>query len=524
MTEACQTFGSDAVTVCAFTRTAARELVSRNLPVDPSRIGTLHAICYRLLGHPKLTAEKSVIETWNNEHPRYPFGGATYAPANLDDPYLDLDAKGEGEGDHLLQEVNRRRGLMLPTEGWPDTLQEFFEAWQRFKDRMMLLDFTDLIANCITHQVRLDGTRALFLDEVQDFSPLELAVARMWGEECDVLYIAGDDDQCLYRFKGSTPDAFLSPALPPERIIVLDQSYRVPVAVHAVAERITAKIGTRQPKVYKPRNVPGVVDLLPMVTYRYPIHLRDPLVEWTRQGKSVAILGSCSYMLDPIKKELREWGIPFHNPYRRIRGDWNPLLSREGSMSASKRILAFLKVSRNKGWWTYADLWAWAAELDAKSIFAHGGKTAMRRMAEREEMAHLPVAEAHLDEWIADAHAPIASAKGDLDWYEERLLKASQRSMGYACRVAREHGPEALEQEPKIILGTIHSIKGGEASIVILYPDLSLRGYEEFTSEEQDRQDAVHRMMYVGVTRAKEELYVASPAHPFLYYPLEEFL
>lgn len=516
-------FGSDAITVCAFTKTAARELVSRNLPVDPSRIGTLHALAFRLLGHPKLTAEKSVIETWNNEHPRYPFAAGATAPANLDDPYLDLDAKGEAEGDHLLQEVNRRRGLMLPPDEWPDTLQEFFEAWEAFKDRMLLLDFTDLIAHCLEQEVRLDGTRALFLDEVQDFSPLELALARLWGEDCDVLYIAGDDDQCLYRFKGSTPDAFLSPALPPERIIVLDQSYRVPKAVHAVAERITAEISTRQPKQYKPRDYPGVAELRSMVTYRYPLHLRDPILEWVKAGKTVAILGSCSYMLDPIKKDLREWGIPFHNPYRRIRGDWNPLHGREGSLSAAKRILAFLKVSR-QDWWTYADLWAWAAELDAKSIFAHGGKTAMRRMAEREEMAHLPAAEAHLDEWIADAHAPIAAAKGDLDWYEARLLKASQRSMSYACQIVREQGPEALEHEPRVIIGTVHSVKGGEADVVILFPDLSVRGYEEFTSEERDRQDAVHRMMYVGVTRAKEELYVASPAHPFLYYPLEELL
>lgn len=521
----CQEFGSDAVTVCAFTRTAARELVSRNLPVDPRRIGTVHALVFRELGHPKLIADKASLEQWNQANPGYLMRGGVNSVSALDDPYLDFDAKGDGEGDGLLQEANRLRGLMIPVEAWQDSVREFYGAWTAYKELNSLLDFTDLIEHAIKIDLPPpDGTRALFVDETQDLSPLELTLIRQWGAHCDVLYIAGDDDQCLYRFKGSTPNAFLFPPLPPEQIIVLDQSYRVPRAVHAVACKISQQIKTRQEKAYKPRPYDGHVRYMDDVTYQYPISLKDRLLAWIKAGKTAAILGTCSYMLDPIKKELREWGIPFHNPYRRIRGDWNPLQGREGSMSAAKRLLAFLKVSRNKGWWTYADLWAWAAELDAKSIFSHGGKTEIRRMAEREEMATVPVAEEHLEEWIVDAHAPIAAAKGDLDWYRERLLKSSVKPMTYVCQIVQEQGAEALESEPRVILGTVHSVKGGEADCVVLYPDLSKSAYEEFTSEDADAEDSIHRVFYVGVTRAKEDLYITAPSNNYLYYPMEQYL
>jgi superfamily I DNA/RNA helicase len=46
---AAERYGSDAVVVGSFTRAAARELVSRDLPLDEGQVGTLHALCYRQL-------------------------------------------------------------------------------------------------------------------------------------------------------------------------------------------------------------------------------------------------------------------------------------------------------------------------------------------------------------------------------------------------------------------------------------------------------------------------------------------
>ena len=68
-------------------------------------------------------------------------------------------------------------------------------------------------------------------------------------------------------------------------------------------------------------------------------------------------------------------------------------------------------------------------------------------------------------------------------------------------------GPAALEETPKVIVGTIHSVKGGEADAVFLFPDLSQAGDAAYQRVGPAR-DAVIRLFYVGVTRARQALYL----------------
>src|ERR1700690_1893642 len=52
-------------------------------------------------------------------------------------------------------------------------------------------------------------------------------------------------------------------------------------------------------------------------------------------------LGSCSYMLQPLLAVLQKEAIPFHNPYRKSNGFWNPLRT-HSRKSAANRIQALL--------------------------------------------------------------------------------------------------------------------------------------------------------------------------------------
>ena len=76
-------------------------------------------------------------------------------------------------------------------------------------------------------------------------------------------------------------------------------------------------------------------------------------------------------MLRPITTVLRKQGIPFHNPYRKSNGFWNPL--RQGSRgSMVSRILSLLighpEYGPDHRPWTHGDLAAWAEHLQAKVI------------------------------------------------------------------------------------------------------------------------------------------------------------
>jgi len=58
-----------------------------------------------------------------------------------------------------------------------------------------------------------------------------------------------------------------------------------------------------------------------------------------------------------------------------------------------------------------------------------------------------------------------------------------------------------------VIVGTIHSVKGGEADVVCLFPDLSGEGDAAYQQAGAPR-DSVIRQFYVGMTRARETLYI----------------
>ena len=58
-------------------------------------------------------------------------------------------------------------------------------------------------------------------------------------------------------------------------------------------------------------------------------------------------------------------------------------------------------------------------------------------------------------------------------------------------------GPGGLAQTPQVMVGTIHSVKGGQADVVYLFPDLSQAGDAQYARGGAAR-DSVIRQFYVG--------------------------
>jgi DNA helicase-2/ATP-dependent DNA helicase PcrA len=74
---------------------------------------------------------------------------------------------------------------------------------------------------------------------------------------------------------------------------------------------------------------------------------------------------------------------------------------------------------------------------------------------------------------------------------------------------------EKITKEPRIRLSTIHAAKGGEATNVILMTDLSSRVYNSYQKNPDDES----RVFYVGLTRAKQNLYLIEPRSQ-KYFPI----
>lgn len=336
---------------------------------------------------------------------------------------------------------------------------------------------------------------------------------RQWGEDMEYIVLAGDDDQTVYAFKGATPDAFLHPDLPREQEHVLDQSYRMPIDVYLAAQSWIDQLhGQRREKEYAPRDAVGAVLRDPSVSLRDPDALVDYLAHTLAETpqndigerRTLMVLSSCGYQLQGVVKALRARGMLFHNPYRRKRGDWNPLRATRGHTTA-QRLVALMRGLRDG--WTYGDL-TLAIELVRKTGIVRRGQWDKIVTGQPEDRFVSPDAIRQLfEDGVIDA---LRTAP--LDWIEAHAASAKQQALEYPLRIAKRDGIDGLTREPQIIIGTVHSVKGGQADDVFLFPDLSPAGYIEYASEKTRAN--VIRWGYVGMSRARERLWLGAPSTP----------
>jgi hypothetical protein len=331
---------------------------------------------------------------------------------------------------------------------------------------------------------------------------------------------------CLYQWRGTDPEAMLSGEKASE--IVLAQSWRVPEAVHEYAVGWIEQVEGRPPVDYKPRLVdpadsskgyaPGEVARCSS-TWREPEGVVKRVLADLDAGRNVMVLGSCGYMLEPTIAVLKRQGVPFWNPYRVTHGGWNPL-------RGARRLLSLLRPDPatwedEARWYTWPDVRAWAEVLKAKGNLSRGAKdfiisksrdaladdmeepgpVSMQTLVERlvtEELAHLVTdVDLHPDKVV--------------DWWSENLLADAQKAAKYPVDVYRARGGAALRERPKVVIGTIHSVKGGQADSVYVFPDLSHRGWAS-TWERPSSRPPTYRLFYVAFTRAREKLTICDPA------------
>lgn len=498
--------GEESVLVCSLTNTAAAEIGGRNSALNPDHVGTLHAICFHLLDRPVVADDPKVLVRWNEQFPGYRLtlkkgrgggddGGATSHSTAT-------------RGDRLYQTYQINRAQMTPRSAWLPHVQAFVSEWETWKRTEGAVDFSDMLERVlIEHISPPPGIAVAFLDEAQDCDRLALTLFRQWGQSLDRIVIAGDDDQAIFSFRGSDPDALLEIEIPADQTHVLSQSYRLPRAVHAVAQQWIERLYQRQPKTYLPRDAEGAVRTS-SATLRTSEQLLPQIRESLEEGKTVMVLAACGYMLNGIKAVLRKHGLPFHNPWRPERHDWNPLAPTRG-VSSVERLLAFLgpdpafHKESGRMVWTANELKLWTAAVKTDGVLQRKMRSVLEALEGDQE-----VTLAQLRTWLEpEALAPALGL--DLDWFSSVLLSEKRKYFAYPVTVAEQKGPEALVKTPLLTVGTVHSTKGGESDHCILFPDLPPSSAYEW---ERHNRDAIIRQFYVGMTRARETLTVCNPA------------
>ena len=89
---------------------------------------------------------------------------------------------------------------------------KIFEAYESFLHQNRLIDFDDMLVYCKELLVQRPDILAawqrkyqyILIDEFQDINQIQYDIIRMLAAPQDNLFIVGDDDQSIYRFRGQS--------------------------------------------------------------------------------------------------------------------------------------------------------------------------------------------------------------------------------------------------------------------------------------------------------------------------------
>jgi DNA helicase II / ATP-dependent DNA helicase PcrA len=458
-----------------FTVAARREAVDR----AKTRFGytskqlpyfrTLHSIAFRELGLSRSCIVRDEIQDFSERV------GMEISRVNSSENAYDMPVGGL-PGDKLLAFDHFRRHNMLDVKTAYSTWREdmdwhvvkrFCAAYDAWKRREGLFDFTDLLGVDL-EPLPVD---VVLVDEAQDLSLLQWHALDIFAHNAQRVYIAGDDDQAIFTWAGASPQAFLDRR---GKIVILNQSYRLPKRVHELSSTIISPIHNRQPKVFKPRDEEGDVSTVTEVDH----------IDFDREG-SWLVLYRNHYLAGAIEERLRQLGKPYAKHDRVSPGAiWGP------SIIAWERLRRGRRVT-----WT-------EVEHAYEGISASSGLLApnAQRMLKRLD---------HEATYSIDDLVESVGLRTTAPWFES-LTRIDESEIEYLRRVIQHHGSAALMAAPNITMSTIHAAKGAEADHVALLTDVSRKVRDQLYESPDDER----RVFYVGVTRAKSTLTLVGVHNP----------
>ena len=466
----------------SFTRKAAYEAIRRagdKFMLEEKEIPyfrTLHSLAFRTLGIKKERVMKHIDYRDFGLKCGIPIKSAWHSEEDgvfsSDNEYLRIINKARVKGVPVLEEYdNHRHGMDIER----DLLYLLDQELKRYKEEKGLVDYDDMLEKFINEN-SAPSFDVLFIDEAQDLSPLQWRMVRTLWSKSDKTYIAGDDDQAIFKWAGADVDTFIALKDEVDHIDTLSQSYRIPGGpIHEMSQQIIRNVSNRYDKDYMPRQEMG-----DLTRYADVTQVDMSQGEWL-------VLSSANYFLDDIKEfcELQGW-----------------YYSHKTKNSVKLNLLLAIQTWER---WRNSETLLPVASI--KNIYSYLGENVTKGYQKGKTMD-----ENEEGYYIEECTANHGLQTTDV-WY--KAFAGLDTNTENYIRNMLANG-ESFKQNPRITLSTIHGAKGGEADNVLILPDITKSAVDHNDLDP----DELHRLFYVAVTRAKKALHILEPRNYSRAYTL----
>lgn len=535
------------ILVITFTKAAAQEMQSRFQALSRQRgvtFGTFHAVFFHILKYAYHYSAANIL----TEEKKYQILQRLLSESGL---HFEDEKETLSE---IASEISVVKNEQIPLEHYyskscpEEVFRGFYRKYEEVHRREGLLDFDDMMTmtyELLTQRADILAAwqrhyRYILVDEFQDINLLQYAILRLLADPERNLFIVGDDDQSIYRFRGAKPEIMLNfpKDYPDAKQIVLDRNFRSVASVIRAAQLVirenTKRFAKRAVHVRKGQ---GQIDIREFSGQEHEsLYLIKKVQESLAGGmppNEIAVLYRTNQGARPYAERLMEFNIPFEmrdalpNIYehwiakdlfaylhlareRLDRAEFLQVMNRPKRYIARDAIDA--KVISLETLRTYYEDKDWMLdridrlELDLRMLkdmapyaavnYIRYGMNyeeylqeyAKARRMKPEELTDI------LDE-IQDGCRPFKTVEAwyeHLTAYKERLLEQ---------RGKKERDPDA------ITLATLHSAKGLEFQEVFLVDVNEGTIPHRKASMEADLEEE-RRLFYVGMTRAKDRLHL----------------
>ncbi len=544
------------ILVVTFTKAAAtqmkerfqRKMADKNAPVQ---FGTFHAIFFSVLRHAYHFNVNSIIK----EEQKLQF---------FRDILKRYDLETEDEKDFISElqgEISLVKGEMMDLTHYyakncsEEVFRSIFSDYENMLHQKQLIDFEDMLVYCYKlfkeRPDILKGWQGQFeyimIDEFQDINHVQYEIVKMLAQPKNNLFIVGDDDQSIYRFRGAKPELMLNfpKDYPGAKEILLNINYRSrPLIVEGAS-----KVISHNTRRYSKQIVANKKGGIPINIVEFPSAKEEnkriitEIKALQEQGlplEEIAILFRTNTQPRVLIQALMQHNIPFRmkdsipNIYDHFIGRDLQAYIRTALGNRERRLFlqlsnrpkryinreAFnrpefdfeqLRIYYEEKNWMLDRIDQWESDLKwIKKLSPYPAITYIRKgigynefLEDYADYRRINIED--LNETIEEIHESSRPYDTFEEWF--RHIEAYTQEL-------KEQSVKNQTPKEGIILSTMHSAKGLEyGHVFILDANEGVTPYHKATLEADLEEE--RRMFYVAMTRAKEQLNI--------YYVKERF-